>query len=407
MKKLWIFPIFAAGATLGWMVRDNAGPEPKAAEIDSPQIKASRTRGPASSKTKEHDRKWTTFGKRAKDLDYKEKESVLRELAPKDRMAALEALAAQAGLDGLHYQVKAMMDKILETWADEDFQDAWTTAQNESNPDLRKLMMTKILNQLAKKDPDRAFAIHLEQKALDPEFSSSAEIFILDAKLKLGADEYLKVLSQIEFGPGSSGSAAEYPIGFDFQLAADGVVKLMKDHDNQGPSSFPTNFFKEWAKQDPEAAFAMWAGNAPMPFNNLEDVIEGREIRAPGSSPSWIASKLQDTTAPREKIIKEVAQPSSNQFAPRIQLIAQALPDAPMRDEFLTEILVQNSYSSNFLLLCENVVSDLSSVEARLAAFQQMRRKRSWDNAEIDKISDAQLQAWSVTRDQMRQILVQ
>lgn len=400
MKKLWILPIFATGALSGWMVRSRAEPNPNVAVVDSSPTKISRARSSSSAKSKEHDSKWATFGKRAKDLNYEEKEAVVRELLPKDRMAALASLASQAGLEGLDYSMKAMMNKILETWADDDFQGAWSAAQAENNPDLRKFMMSKLLMQLARKDPDRAFALHLEQVAIDPEFISPAPNIILDAKLKLGAEEYLRVLSQTKFGNGSGGSAAEFAENFDFQMVADDLVKLLKD--SKQPSCFPTNFYTEWAKKNPEAVYAWWSGNTSPPFNDFADIVEGVENRAPGTSAAWIASKLQEPGAPREKIIGDLARSSVDLLATRTNSIMQELPDDKSRDAFLTDLLIPKGYIPD-LTNHGFVLTNMSSAEARLNAFRCMKEK--WINPNIDKINDAQFQAWGITRDQVRQIL--
>ena len=61
-------------------------------------------------------------------------------------------------------------------------------------------MMKAVLNQLAKKDEDRAFAVHLEQVAINPDFDSGIPRKVLASKLQVGAPEYLEALSKTKFG---------------------------------------------------------------------------------------------------------------------------------------------------------------------------------------------------------------
>ena len=399
MKKLWMLPIFAVGILVGWTTRGGGTSQPQAEISHVRPTKAPRPQERSVEKS-EHDAKWQVFGKRAKDLKDEEIDAALKDLAPKDRMSAVQALASQAGLNGLTSNVRSMMKKILETWADENFDDAWTSAQNEKNPDLRNFMMRTVLDRLSEKNPDRAFAIHKEQKAIDPEFDSYAQDRFLSAKLRIGAEEFLGALSQTKFGSVSTSLGANFPDHFDFQLLADGLSELLKNGKN--PAQFPTSFYMEWAKKDPEAVYAWWAANKSPPFNDLDKIIEGIERSSLGTSAGWIASKLQEPDAPREKLIKELANSAFSLPESRIHSIAQAMPDEAARDSFLIEILA-NFNAAYAPQNYEYVLGGLSSPEARLEAFQQMAEKHN--TPEIDGISDALLQTWGVTRDQVRQAL--
>ena len=400
MKKLWMLPIFAFGILVGWSARGGGTSQPQAEISQVRPTKAQRPQERAVEKSG-HDAKWQVFGKRAKDLKDKEMDAVVNQLPPNDRMSAIGALAAQAGLWGLNSNVRSMMEKILATWADENFDEAWISAQNEKNPDLRNFMMKRVLDKLSDKDPDRAFAIHLEQKAIDPDFNSNAQDRFLSAKLQLGAEEFLGALSQTKFGNSSTGLNLEnFPDDFDYRMLADGLSKLLKEH--QYPAQFPTSFYMKWARKDPEAVYAWWAGNTSPPFSDLNKIIEGIESRAPSSSVGWIASKLQEPDAPRKKIIEELSNSSAWLAKTNINSIAQALPDEAASDTFLTEILVTNRFGDSAHNY-EYVLGGLSSPEARLKAFQQMAEKHN--TPRIEGISDAQLQTWGVTREQVRQAL--
>ena len=383
---------------MGWVLRGGTSIEPKPAPAEALVTKSSRPRKDLSEKPP-YNAEWLALGKRAKGLGNQEREKAVKELDPKDRIAALEALASQAGLNGLDYQVKSLMEKILENWAIEDFDGAWQAARATSNRDLADFMMKEVLGQLAKTDPDRAFAIHLEQKAVDPNFYSNAPKRILDAKLKLGAADYVEILKQLPFGGNCTGSTVEFASDFDFQFAADGFAKLKAEQANKNPATFPTNFYSEWAKRDPEAAFASWATNGSLPFNDLDGILKGMETQSPGTSAVWLAEKLQDPAISRVKVVEGLTELDTD-LPSRISAVANALPDDAASDGFLTEFLASFPYSDP-LTKCSFAVSELSTPAARLQAFQAMKSKHR--APDVRKINDAQLAAWGITRQQAEQ----
>jgi hypothetical protein len=400
MKMSWGLLIFALGLFVGWQIRGNATDPSESVKSTTSKPVSPRPVRPAATA---HETKWIAFGKSAKDLSHQEKQEAIKNLAPQDRMAALQALASQAGLEGLNYQVKSLMENILENWTDENFDEAWNAARTTTDPDLAKFMMKTVLDHFSKKDPERAFAIHQEQLASDPEFKSNAPGRLLSARLKVGASEYLEILSQIPFGSGTSGSNANFAEDFDFQQAADGLAQLMEKQQGKKPSLFPTNFHTEWAKRDPEAVFAFWTANPSLPFNGLEEILQGMDSASPESSASWLAAKLLNPAMPREKMIEALAGSAEDQAA-RINGIVRALPDEATADAFLSEVLAANPYG-NSLEKHSFVISALSSPAARLEAFQAMKSKHR--APKIEKISDAQLQAWGITRQQAEQAIAE
>lgn len=399
MRKSPVFLIFALGIPVGWVIRDNYPAKPDAAVVQTPDTKSARSRHVVSTKSPD-DANWSVFGKRAKDLNIQEREKAVKELDPEDRLAALEALASQAGLNGLSYGVKSMMEKILESWTVENFADAWTAARSTKNPDLADFMRRIVLAQLAKTDPDRAFALHLEQKAVDPHFSSMAPHKFLSSKLAISATAYIDALRQLPFGDNSTTfSDGKFAENFDFQTAADGLVKLMGEQKNKRPSSFPANFFSEWSKEDPEGAFAWWAVNPPLPFGGLGDMLRAMDRLQPDTSSGWLAARLQDPAMPRERIIHTIVN-SDVYFANQIHMIARAMRDDATADTFLMEALAKNT-TRRPLEQYANAINALSSPGARLQAFQTM--KTTHRQLDFTEISDAQFEAWGITRQQAEQ----
>lgn len=404
MKKLRLIQVigcihvFACGAFVGWCSRGNGTTRLKEEISQTRPTKSTRPQERTREKSA-HDAKWVTFGKRADDLGFKEKETLLKELAPGDRVSALEALASTAGLNGLNYRVKSMMEDILERWADEDFDTAWNAAQREKDPELSGFMVKALLNQLVKKDEDRAFALHVDQLAADPDFTSGVPGKVLASKLKIGAEEYLAVLGKTKFGSGSSGTSVEFAENFDFRLAADGVAELMKDR--KSPANFPTNFYTEWAKKDPDAVFDWWATHNSPPFNDLDKIIKAVDGQTPGGSAVWLAGKYQDSVSARPKIVEELSSGSPEEMVARVRNVAANLPDVATADSFLTEIVTLNNHSSATERYA-SIIASLSSPEVRLAAFQTMKEKHRM--LDVGKISDEQLQQWQLNRSQLERI---
>lgn len=400
MKKRWGVILFITGISSGWLIRGSGQPQAVRETAVTSTKTTTRAREVAPKKAA-HDTKWLAFGKRAKELSYQEKAKAVEDMAPGDRMAAVEALAAQAGLEGLDYNLKSMMQQIIEKWTDEDFDGAWKAAQDTTNPDLRKFVMRAVLNQLTKSDPEKAFAFHLEELKLDPSFSSSAPNKMLQKNLKIGAAEYLAIMRQLPMGSSSGGTAEEYAADFDFRQAADGVAELMKGEGTRNPSSFPNNFFTEWAKKNPDEVFKWWAENPSLPFNDFGRIIKGIELSEPGSSTDWIVSKLQDSPDSRDKIIKELSTSSDDGIDERLGNIAKSMETTARADDFLAEIAVLSSrrYPRSRY---DFALSTMSSPQARLEAFQKM--KDTNQHIDFSDTNDAKLQSWGVTRAQVEQI---
>jgi hypothetical protein len=402
MKKPWALFIFISGFTLGCLVRFDVSSKHQPPPPEAKRVTKSARPSKPSPQQSAHSSKWLSIGKNAKDFSYDEKRKFLESLPAQDRMTALEAFAAQAGLKGLDYQVESMMESILSQWADENFSDAWDSALRQPSDGLREFMTSELLNHLAKSDPQRAFDLHLEQLAIHPKFHSSAPSTLLSANLKVGTSEYLATLAKLPFGNGSVGSDEEFAENFDFEAAMEGVENLRKSQKNLQPSNFPSNFFYEWAKRDREAVYAWWSqSKTTLPFNDLGDIIKAVEIENPEAASAWVADKLLGAGEDREKIIQCLATASSDQVGIRNSGIARTMPNQAASDVFLTEILLSDGYS-NTLERHDYAMTGLSSTTARLQAIRQLKEKhRAFNLAEI---RDERLRAWGISRAQIEAI---
>jgi hypothetical protein len=288
------------------------------------------------------------------------------------------------------------MEKILRQWTDKSFDEAWAAAQKCQNPDLRAFMLQSIIERLAEKDPERAVTLEAEEKLANPQFRTAAVPVLQKSKLKVGAAEYVESIKRFPLERTSGGSDEEFADDFDFKLAADGITALKKANKGKGPSSFPTNFMQEWAKKDPQAAFDWWAANPTLLFNDLNTVLAGIETNSPGATTALLVEKLQDPSVPRKKLVEELVSIDVEDLMPRVNSIASAMPDARTADAFLSDVFVAES--EGVVEASAFALNSMSSPDARLDALRAMAAKH--ENVEVGEVTDEQLQAWGITRQQ-------
>jgi len=399
MKVHWTPIIYAAGLGTGWLVfgggvresAESAGNKSAAPVVTKREARPAKT---------PHETKFRNFAKELPKLSTEDKEAFKKSLAPKDRPAAIEAMLAQAGPDGIPGQTRVMVDEILKTWANEDFEGVWAWCQQLESDASRKFVASQIIEGLVNKDPDRAFALHLEMAAEDPEFTSHAPLNILQQAVSKDAASFLDLLGKLPCRNGSSGRPMDFAADFDFQQAADGITALTKSHSGKSPPAFPTNFLSSWAARDADAAYAWYANNNGTPFENFGNLLEGIEKQGvPGASAARAADKLSQPGTARDAMLRSLAQSTSDRKASTINSIAQAMPDTTSRDRFLGDMLTTSPYSDPMAEV-GFTLNQMSTPAARLEALQQLRNNNRLYPA---KISDTQLQQWGLTRQQVEQ----
>jgi len=402
MKNYRSLLIFAAGLSLGWLIRGGMHPVPEVEATNLPASKAPRRFEVGTTPTS-HPAKWQSIGKQALRFNDNEREDFLKNLAPKDRLQALETLAAQSGPDGLDWRLQGMIRKILKELADQDFDGAWSWAQGVASEATRHYMMESLLKELVKADPDRALALHLEQLAADPNFTSDVPHTLVESKVGEGAQALLNLFAKFPAkSGGGSGSDMNFPKDFDFQLLADGIRKMTNGTDVL--PAYPMNFLSEWAARDPEAAYAYWSGGGvPSWFGGWDKLIDGIETHGePGAAAAWTVAKLADPSAPRRKIIGDLTNAIESGRMSKINSIAQAMPDAAARDRFLTDVLVTNQYTEPVAQL-GFAFQGLSSPQARLDAIREI--SAAGRKMDLQKVDAAGFEAWGFTRGQAEQMI--
>lgn len=86
----------------------------------------------------------------------------------------------------------------------------------------------------------------------------------------------------------------------------------------------------------------------------------------------------------------------------RINAIASAMPDETAADAFLADVLLVNASGNPFGGLYSFAITGMSSAEAWLNLFRQIKEKNL--HLEFQCITDEQAQTWGVTREQISEI---
>lgn len=164
MKRRWALILFFSGNLLGGWIGYSSRPAAVNSELKTEiALKNPRDRKMQVG-AEAHSQKWQTLAKRVTTFSTDERESFLKQLAPADRGKALDALMSQAGPGSTSNLVTSMMDKILKSWAAEDFEAALSFCQKCTNDGMKKYMLGQLLETLVNTDPDRAIQLFAQQK---------------------------------------------------------------------------------------------------------------------------------------------------------------------------------------------------------------------------------------------------
>ena len=400
MNARWVSIIFAAGLGAGLLI--SVGGMRESAEAAGkkrdPTVVSKRE---ARSANSPHEAKFRSFAKELPKLSDEDKEVFEKSLAPGDRSAAIEAMLAETGPQGISSEARSIIYDILATWVGEDFDGAWAWCRRIENDANRKFVASKLIDELVGKDLDRAFALHLEMVAKDPDFSSDAPIKFLHKATSKDAATFLDFLGKLPFGRISDSSEVTFPENFDFQQAADGVTALMKNHNETEPPVFPDNFLSTWAEHNADAAYA-WVVKTQhfIGTEGFDSFLEGIDKQsAPGASYKWAAGKLSAAGDEWDTMIYSLSIDGSEHRDAAILSIAQAMPAAANRDRFLGDLMTASCDTNVPVEL--GVLNEISTPTARLETLRRIEDRGYLNTAEI---SDVRLQQWGLTRQQVEQL---
>ena len=398
VELIWGGGAAFAGLALGWLIQ--GGTAAVHSPLTSELRRQSERRQDIPKTTPKSNDQWQTFAAKISTSNPEAREALNETVAPGDRRAAIEALLAEGGPAGFDRHVEQTIDQLLDAWAEENLEAAWAWGQKLNGEGSQNFIAEKLLNRMVTTDPELALTRYLELLQTNPSLKSKVpEKILANAALK-SADDFLKLADKFKFG-WDPGAACEFAKDFNFQQIADEVGKLTNKEDGKIPIGFPKNFYEVWAERDREAAFASFVGGKLDRLGSLYVFLEGLERHHPPEEVwNWVASKIQDSEASNKAIRSDLENLQPVSF----NGIVQALPDTASRDRFLIQVAVDGGVAYGRNKVPSIVISAMSSPQVRLEAFSQMHQDRMANEQgplNIAKVTDADLQAWGITHQQL------
>ena len=340
---------------------------------------------------------------RFSETSREEREAFKKTIAPQDRSAAIEALVAEGGPQGFDPDLKDMIDEFLNAWAKENFAEAWAWSQQLTGEGTRNFIAERLLVRLVTIDRELALTRYLELKQTSPSFESKVPEKIFASAALKDADDFLNFAGKVGTGL-YSGASCDFAKDFNFQQVADGISKSANKEDHTCPVGFPRNFYEVWAERDRDAAFASFTGGTLNRLGGFDDLVGALERHHnPEVIWDWVAEKIQESEASNKTIRSGLRNLQSVSF----NGIIQALPDAASRDRFLTQVALEGGVTFRTNEVPSIAISAMSSPQVRLETFSKMHQERlekGWEPLEIATITDADLQAWGITHQQITAI---
>lgn len=199
-------------------------------------------------------------------------------------------------LTGMSYSDKAKIESSLEELARQDFQSTCAWLDSTFKQSHRNELYKTIIQSHFKDKPLEA--INFAKKHLDPENLSrlSGLLFITSSPVSNQLAE--AIVNNQTYGSSSTGSSSTFSDDFNFLQFAQKSIALVKQHEGGRPSSFPSNFYAEWAARHPSEALKFYNDELlnqkqPLPFNDLGKMVIGYLKVAPREDVSpWLTGLL-------------------------------------------------------------------------------------------------------------------
>jgi hypothetical protein len=383
----------AVGLTIGWLIGGKATAATSLPTVKSPPNSARRDE--SQRLTTKIDAKWQTFVTHISEISYGEREAFVGNITSQDRRSAIEVLLKQGGPRGFDSEIEQSIDQLLASWGKENFEDAWAWSQQIHGEGTKNFIVGRLLNLLVKTNPERALTLYLELEQTYPGFKSEVPAKVLASAALKNSEEFLNFATKFRFS-WDQGEPCEFAKDFNFQQVADGIAKFSRKEDSKLPWGFPRNFYKAWADRDQDAAFASFTRGELKRLGDFEVFLWGlRAENNPNGVWSWVAEKIQES----EVSSKAIAKGLGNIPAVSFNELVKALPDESSRDRFLTEVARERGICHRQDGMPSIAISAMSSPEVRLEAFAQMHKRQI--QPDVAKVTEADLQAWGVTRQQI------
>ncbi len=295
MRGLWplLIPTFALGFGVAWWSK----PDPPPVEVEVARPKVTPRAPGADSGLREtvitHETTLNALGDLRFGSGFDEE---LEAIDPSEIPALLAALADRAGYYGLGYEDEEVLEQLLLRWyaADPDAALVWTLGVKTTGD--RRQLLNQLVRHEAENDLDRAIDL-ARRYARDEDGDISLPDVLMEQAVDEGADKLLEVCRLgVSDADGTRGIPVDYPSGFPFRDTLEAIADLAASlEDGQSLSMVPSNLLAEWARRDPEAAYAWLASGRKVPFNGeVGDFVEGYAEVATNAEVGAFAAGLFD-----------------------------------------------------------------------------------------------------------------
>lgn len=342
--------------------------------------------------------------------DYTERQAWLKNFDIHQSAEILEALAEQAGIDGLDYSQHSDLNTIFDRWNTADPQAALSWAKSIKHERNRHYFFKKILEPLLESNPQMAEQLSADIATQDSSWDhqkligdlAQTQLELAWKKENITAEELLKIYEKYPWGNSTSGSELKhYPSDFDFRQFLDGMTAKINSGSNRTqPSHLPTDILKNWAMREPQEALDWLCRSldqkAELPFQDFQDIYAA-------------VAKSQGATAAEQLLQEALLSPNENLFRNAYQSIdnetlTNVLPNIPAgekKDQLITR-LSNDGDETNTSQFC-HLLAQMSSADATLKFLQSYRSNEdSSIMKKVAKLSPAQWRQIRLTPEQFR-----
>jgi hypothetical protein len=352
VQSKWWFLV--AGAALGLAAGHYAGfrkPAPPAAPA-ALEKHAAKARGKSPTAATNAERLKAARLSQIRELsstqDYKAREEFTNSLGSGDVPDLLAVFLADAGLEGIDWKQREMLEKAVNQWVAEDIGAALAWAANQPQPKLRRYFQKMMLGELAKTDPFNAADRGLEIEAGDAEFDATDIVSDGIRELcKTGGNE--RAITDLVRKTAVKDSKSSFGISQTFaeDFAHEALLNSLAEIKKQGLEFrfAPTGMLEAWAKRDAEAAHAWSIAHGKVGFEEWQDVLGGVAASSgQQASGQWFLGKYSQADEVQRKMMVSAFDDTYSEPAARMVLadaLARQMP-ADLAGEFVDQVLKEH-----------------------------------------------------------------
>ena len=350
VESKWVFLV--AGAALGLLAGYYSGSRNPAKPATAVENHAAKARGKSPSAATNAERLKVARLSQIRELssskDYKAREEFTNSLRAGDVPALLDVFLADAGLEGIDWKQKEMLEKSVKQWVAEDINGALAWAGNLPQPKLRRYLQKMMLGELAKTDPFNAADRALEIEAGDEEFDATDIVSDGIRELcKVGGNERaitdLVRKTAVKDSKSSFGISQTFAEDFSHEALLNSLAEIQK----QGLEFrfAPMGMLEAWAKRDAEAAHAWSIANGKVGFEEWQDVLSGVAASSgQQASGQWFLGKYSQADEAQRKMMVAAFDDTYAEPAARMVLadgLARQMP-VDLAGEFVDQVLKEH-----------------------------------------------------------------